>query len=300
MILSVLIRTHERVTTFLAARLDVYAAGAHVCDTCGWQHDPYVYGVQSATRYLLGFVREHASRIESASAVGGLHVWIFLVVCDNSGFFFFHFLDLGPEPGCGDFEHRRRMSFFAQLVVELDFLERSLESGVAFSREEVDVGRPVVETVEDVRGVHDGGTSSFGFFPQPKKKILPDDDVEAGSDFVEEKNIERANEAEEELDSTPLPVRDLVHSPVEVDAENFQKLVAALRICCLKFLHHVSDANVGLKRASVAGESHGAHAPLRVEVGPRHVQLQITKGVGSHHLDRFFRLGQVLAGKDAE
>mmetsp|Transcript_16750 Transcript_16750/g.52369 ORF Transcript_16750/g.52369 Transcript_16750/m.52369 type:complete len:208 (+) Transcript_16750:725-1348(+) len=192
------------------------------------------------------------------------------------------------------------MALFAELAMEVEVGEAALPAGGAVAREEVDVGGPVVEAVEDVRGVDDGRGPRLGLLPEPLQEILTDDDVEAGGDLVEEEDGEGANQAEEELDAAALAVRDPVHAPVQVHPEDVDELVAPLGVGRLQLLHHVADADVRLERAPVAGEGDCAHAPLRVQEGPLQVQLQVPERVHPHHLHRVVRLRQVLPRQHAE
>mmetsp|Transcript_36620 Transcript_36620/g.84660 ORF Transcript_36620/g.84660 Transcript_36620/m.84660 type:complete len:398 (+) Transcript_36620:527-1720(+) len=208
--------------------------------------------------------------------------------------------DLVAQPLLGHLEDGRGVARVAQLHVVLVLLEPALPARRAVVVKVVNVGRPRVKAVEDVGCVDDGGIARLGLLLQPHEEVLAHDHVERGGDLVEEEDVERAQEREEELHAPPLSVRDLVHAPVGVDAEDVDQLRAALRVLSLEGLHHLCDGNVGLQRHAVARERDGAHAPVGVEVGAGHVEAHVAEGVLAEHLDRLVGLGQVLAAQDAQ
>ena len=112
------------------------------------------------------------------------------------------------------------------------------------------VGGPRVEAVEDMRRVDDGGAPRLSLALEPKEEVLPNDHVERGRDLVEEQDVEGPQEAEEELDASPLAIRDLVHPPLEVDAQEVKQHVAPLGVLPLKLRHHPGNLDVRLQRAA--------------------------------------------------
>ena len=53
-----------------------------------------------------------------------------------------------------------------------------------------DVGRPLIQSVKDMRRINYGGTPGFSLLAEPQEEVLTDADVEGGSNLVEEEDIE--------------------------------------------------------------------------------------------------------------
>ena len=108
--------------------------------------------------------------------------------------------------------------------------DRALPARDAGVVEVVDVRRPIAEPVKDVRVAYTiVAPRVLGLLPQPLEQVLAHDHVERGRHLVEQQDLERADQPEEELRGTPpLAVRDLVHAPLGVHAEQLHQLVAAL------------------------------------------------------------------------
>merc|ERR1719478_56343 len=86
-------------------------------------------------------------------------------------------------------------------------------------REVEDGVGPIVEAVEDVRRVDDGDAAQGGLLLQECEERLAGREVEVGRHLVEEQEVRRAEELEEELGAAALAVGDLVQPPLEVETE---------------------------------------------------------------------------------
>mmetsp|Transcript_5865 Transcript_5865/g.17515 ORF Transcript_5865/g.17515 Transcript_5865/m.17515 type:complete len:354 (+) Transcript_5865:97-1158(+) len=208
------------------------------------------------------------------------------------------FFQLLAQPVLGDVEHLGRVVLRLELLVHVQVLHLTLPSAVAGVSHVEEVAGPVVEAVEDVGGVQDGGLALFGFPDEPSQQVLTHANVQTGRHLVQQQDFERPDESQQELDATALPVTQLVHAPVQVDAEHLDELIAAFGVTGLQLLHHAVNGNVGRQWHGGADERDALHAPVAIQIGTVEVELGVAEGVHAQDLD--FLLGQVTAGEDAQ
>ncbi|VEU39901.1 unnamed protein product [Pseudo-nitzschia multistriata] len=165
-------------------------------------------------------------RVQFHGRVGGLFVLVL-----GPGF-----LEFPSQPVVGNGEHLRGMVFPLEFLVFFQFAHLSLPAAPALVVQVEQVGRPVVEAVKDVRRVQNSGAPLVALLDEPLEQVLSDADVEAGGDFVEEQDLKGPDQAQHDLDPAALPVRELVHVPVQIDSEHADQLVAALGVRVLELL----------------------------------------------------------------
>lgn len=113
------------------------------------------------------------------------------------------------------------------------------------------------EAIEDVSGVNNGGAMLFRLALEEVEKVSPGDDVQIRGHLVEEQHFDGAQELQKELDTAPLAVGHLVHAPFEVDAEQVDEHLPALRVSALHRQHHLADLHVSLE--SAPARNNGKH-----------------------------------------
>ena len=121
---------------------------------------------------------------------------------------------LGAQPRLCDAQQWTGLALRAQLLVHLEVPDLALPAGVALVAQVVQVRGPVVQAVEYVRRVEDGGAARLGLVLQPAQQVLAHHHVQRHRHLVQQQYLEGANEAQEDLHPPSLPVRHLVHAPL--------------------------------------------------------------------------------------
>ena len=196
--------------------------------------------------------------------------------------------------------HSTRIVLFLELLVQIKIGRSALPTAVTPVRKVEQVGGPVVQSVENMRSVNDGGTPLFRLFDEPLKKVLADAYVKAGCDLIQQQDLERPNETDKDLNTTALAVRELVHSPVKVDIQHLNQLVPSLWVRLLEFLHEAVDGDVGAQGDSRTRERNAAHAPIAIEISTVEVELGVAEGVEPEDTDASIGLAEVPSGQDAQ
>jgi hypothetical protein len=153
-----------------------------------------------------------------------------------------------------------------------------------------EVCRPRGEVVEDVGGVDDGARARLGLALEEVEEVAAREQVQVDRDLVEQQNRPRPQQAHGELHPPPLAVRDGMHAPAQVDVEDLDEVVAALRV--------VVAADRGQQRRHVdVGAHNGVEHPLEPEV--RHTLEAHLERVDAGDGDGA-RRRHALAGEEAE
>ena len=119
---------------------------------------------------------------------------------------------------------------------------------------------PAGQIVQDMRRVDDRARPPLRLALEPLEEVAAAQQVEVDGDLVEQEDGPRAYEAHGELDAAALAVRDGVHSPAQVDVEDADELVAAVRV--------VGAADRGEQGRHVDVGAHDrVEDPLEPEVG---------------------------------
>mmetsp|Transcript_30545 Transcript_30545/g.97471 ORF Transcript_30545/g.97471 Transcript_30545/m.97471 type:complete len:255 (+) Transcript_30545:417-1181(+) len=162
------------------------------------------------------------------------------------------------------------------------------------------VRRPVVEAVEDVRRVDDAAAALLALLLQPQKQVLPHHHVKGNRHLVHEQHLKGAHEPKHELHAAALAVAERVHAPGRVNAEHVIELIAALRVHVLQLLHHLRHADIRLHGNAVASESHRAHAPLRVQVATLQVEARVVEAFAPEDRRRVVGVEHVAPAEHAQ
>jgi hypothetical protein len=106
--------------------------------------------------------------------------------------------------------------------------------------------RPLRQVIEDVCRVHDSALARLGLLLQESQEVVARQQVQVDGDFVQQENGPGTKKTHAQLDSPPLAVADGVQVPAQVDVENFDQLVAALRVVvAADGLQQLRHGNVG-------------------------------------------------------
>mmetsp|Transcript_8739 Transcript_8739/g.20445 ORF Transcript_8739/g.20445 Transcript_8739/m.20445 type:complete len:288 (-) Transcript_8739:4-867(-) len=100
-----------------------------------------------------------------------------------------------------------------------------------------DMRTPPLESVEDVRGEQDSHPS-IALLLEPLQQSLPRKHVEVCSDLIKKKNLGGKQEGKEKLDAPLATIRQLIHPPVQVDAEAIHNVVPPLFVPAINVLKH--------------------------------------------------------------
>mmetsp|Transcript_22190 Transcript_22190/g.33871 ORF Transcript_22190/g.33871 Transcript_22190/m.33871 type:complete len:269 (+) Transcript_22190:70-876(+) len=210
--------------------------------------------------------------------------------------FFFQFL---AQPMIGNGQHFSRMVLGLKIFVEFQVMHLALPATCAFIGQVMQVRSPIIESIENMCRVHNRCSAFVALLDQPFQQILSHANIERRCDFIQQQNLERSDQTQQELDTSALSVAQLMHSPVHVDSEHFHEFVSAFGIRILQTFHHGIDGDISHERHTRTRKGNRAHSPITIEVGTVKVQFCIAKGVATQHRNVSIWMGQVTSSQNS-
>ena len=93
-----------------------------------------------------------------------------------------------------------------------------------------EVRRPLRQIVENVRSIHNSTLARLSLLLQESQEVVARQQVQINRNLIQQKHRPRPQQAHAQLHAAALAVAHGVQVPAEIDVEDLNQLVAALRV----------------------------------------------------------------------